>query len=213
MATLTLDDIASASLELVDQGGPDALTMRAVADALGVSTMGLYHHVESKAALVELLVERAYRDRPLPTPSGNDWREDIWELATWIRETTKAHPALSQLRHQHHVWTQSMLTLGEHWISLWQRSGLEFDAANEAAKASAAAIIGYVHQEVSSTDFTPPDESELAWRPNLRVLANSGPTLDKSFDLVVRSLVDGLHASLSQAPAPPSKKKVTTPSR
>ena len=197
MATLTLDDIAEAGLALVDRGGGDALTMRAVANELGVSTMGLYHHVESKAALVELLVERAYRERPLPTPSGNDWREDIWELATWMRDALKAHPALSQLRQRHRVWTLSMLTLGEHWISLWHRSGLEFEAANEAAMVSAAAILGYVHEEVTTTDFTAPDDSMLSWLPNMRVLANRTPNLGDSFRLVVLSIVDGIHASLS----------------
>jgi AcrR family transcriptional regulator len=202
MATLSVDDIAAAGLELVDRGGPDAFTMRAVADALGVSTMGLYHHVKSKSALVELLVERAYRERPLPTPSGNDWREDIWELATWMRDTIRAHPALPHLRHQHHVWTPSMLTLGEHWISLWQRSGLEFEASNEAALVSATAIIGYVHQEVSATGFTPPDDSMLSWLPNMRVLTNRTPDLGEGFHLLVRSLVDGIHASLSPRPGP-----------
>lgn len=206
MAALTPDDIAAAGLELIDQGGPDALTMRAVADALGVSTMGLYHHVENKAALVELLVERAYRERPLPTPSGDDWRDDLLELAIWMRETLKAHPAVAHLRQVHHVWTQSMLTLGEHWISLWHRSGLEFDAANRAAMVSAAAMLGYVHQEVSAGDFHPPDDSLLSWLPNLRVLVNKPGDLGSSYELVVRSLVNGIHASLSSTPA-------ATPSR
>jgi AcrR family transcriptional regulator len=202
MATLTLDDIASASLDLIDRGGPDALTMRAVAEALGVSTMGLYHHVANKAALVELLVDRAYRERPLPTPSGEDWREDLLVLSTWTREITKAHPALPQLRHQHRVWTPALLTLGEHWISLWHRSGLPFEAANQAAVASATALIGYVNQEVSVADVTPPDDSKLAWLPNMRVLAHQAPSAATNFDLVARSLIDGIYATLSTTAAP-----------
>jgi AcrR family transcriptional regulator len=198
MATLTLDDIAAAGLDLIDQGGPDALTMRAVAEALGVSTMGLYHHVANKAALVDLLVDRAYRERPLPTPSGEDWREDLLVLSKWTREITKAHPALPQLRHQHHVWTSSLLTLGEHWISLWHRSGLEFEAANQAAVASATALIGYVNQEVAVADVTPPDDSKLSWLPNMRVLAHQVPSAATNFDLVARSLIDGIYTSLSQ---------------
>src|SRR5262249_13508822 len=163
--------IAAAGLELVDRGGPDALTMRAVADAVGASTMGVYHHVENKATLVELMIELSYRERPLPTPVGKDWRDDLMMLASWRREPKKAHPALPILRQQHQIWTPSMLIIGEHWINLWQRSGLDFDAANEAAGVSASAIIGYVHQEVLATEADLPDDVMLAWQPNMRAAA------------------------------------------
>ncbi|NNC13327.1 TetR/AcrR family transcriptional regulator [Planctomonas sp. JC2975] len=52
------DAIVTAALDLVDSGGPDALTMQAVADRVGVRAPSLYKRVESRDHLLGLLVER-----------------------------------------------------------------------------------------------------------------------------------------------------------
>jgi AcrR family transcriptional regulator len=53
---LTRDDIVAAALQVTERGGVEAVTMRAVATELGVTPMALYHHVEGKQELVDLLV-------------------------------------------------------------------------------------------------------------------------------------------------------------
>ncbi|HSQ21464.1 MAG TPA: helix-turn-helix domain-containing protein, partial [Coriobacteriia bacterium] len=45
---LTRDEILAAALVIVDEGGPDALSMRKLASALGVEAMTLYHHFTNK---------------------------------------------------------------------------------------------------------------------------------------------------------------------
>lgn len=199
MATLDLDAIAAAGLVLVDDGGPDALTMRAVADTLGVSPMALYHYVENKSALVALIVDKASNEQPLPAASGQDWSDEIFESANWIRDSMWAHPNLLRLRAQHNVYAPVMLTFGERWINLWRQSGLEFDAANRASAASATAIIGYVNEEIALRGFTPPDPALLSWLPNMQHLAASPPDPAAGFELFVRSLIAGMHDVLSQA--------------
>ena len=194
---MNLEEIAAAGLELVDSQGADALTMRAVADALGVSTMGLYHYVANKSALIELLIERAHSERPIPAPRNNDWRDDLVALATWIRDTTRAHPAIQGLSADDHQWTPSMLVLGEHWMSVWHRSGLDFDCASRAASASATAIIGFVKQEMALGNCRTPDEAMLSWTPNMRA-AKHFRDQSNDFELVVRSLADGLCQALSR---------------
>jgi len=201
MATLDLDAIAAAGLALVDHRGADALTMRAVATELGVSTMSLYHYVENKAALVELLVDKAHREQPLPAPSGEGWREEVRELAGWMRNSIRAHPALLRLRLEYNVYTPSMLTFGERWINLWQQSGLDFDAANRAAAASSMAIIGFAKEEVSLRDFKPPDPELLSWLPNMRHLSTSPPEPGTSFELFIRALIDGIFDVLARGQA------------
>jgi hypothetical protein len=41
-----------------------------------------------------------------------------------------------------------------------------------------------------------PDEKTLAWLPNVRMMFKSRPDRDAQFDLVVRSLIEGLHMRL-----------------
>jgi AcrR family transcriptional regulator len=174
--------------------------MRAVAESLGVTPMALYHHVKDKAALVGLLVDAVIEGRPLPPPSGS-WQEDLWEMARWMREITLTHPAVSRLRSEHHVWTASVFPMTERWISVWQQSGLELKDALLAASATSSTIIGFVEQELVLQELQPPDASMLTSFPSARMAF--GPKRDGSreFELVARSVIEGVHARLSRSPS------------
>src|SRR5262245_17298790 len=123
-----MESIGAAALRVADTCDSKGFTMRAVADELGVTSMALYHYVADKRALVTLTIDGAIRERPLPAPTG-DWREDLWQMARWMRELTRAHPTVSHLRRIYNVWTSSMLPMTEHWFNLWRQSGLSFDDA------------------------------------------------------------------------------------
>ncbi len=55
---LTRSEILEATLDIADKSGLDGVTMRAVADRLGVTPMALYRHVGDKQGLLDGLVER-----------------------------------------------------------------------------------------------------------------------------------------------------------
>lgn len=57
-------EIAAAAIGIADAEGMDAVTMRRVAQALGVSPMALYTYVPGKAELVDLMLDTAYADMP-----------------------------------------------------------------------------------------------------------------------------------------------------
>ncbi|MEJ2873297.1 MULTISPECIES: TetR/AcrR family transcriptional regulator [unclassified Saccharothrix] len=65
---LGLDRIVAAAVELADAEGLAAVSMRRVADKLGVGTMSLYTHVPGKAELVDVMVD---------TVSAETGREDV----------------------------------------------------------------------------------------------------------------------------------------
>src|SRR4051794_24523000 len=90
-ADLDAARIAAAALAVADKTDVDGFTMRAVADVLGVSAMALYHHVPDKAGLVKLVADAVLTECPLPNPTG-DWREDLWQMASWTRDRMLAHP-------------------------------------------------------------------------------------------------------------------------
>jgi AcrR family transcriptional regulator len=188
---LDLETIAAAGLAVADACGPKDFTMRAVADRLGVTPMALYHHVADKRALVELVVDGVIRERPLPAPTG-EWREDLWQMARWMREMTRAHPTVSHLRRLHQVWTPSVLPMTEQWFSLWRQSGLNFDDAILAGTVGSMAIIGLVEEEQLFLEMDLPTPDALATTPNARTAFQRNPDREAEFELVVRSLIDGL---------------------
>ncbi len=173
--------------------------MRAVAESLGVTPMALYHHVKDKAALVGLVVDAVIEGRPLPPPSGS-WQEDLWEMARWMREITLTHPAVSRLRSEHHVWTASVFPMTERWISVWQQSGLELKDALLAASATSSTIIGFVEQELVLQELQPPDASMLISFPNARMAFGPKRNGSREFELVARSVIEGVHSRLSRSP-------------
>jgi AcrR family transcriptional regulator len=197
MGELDTDRIAAAALAVADDRGVDGFTMRAVAETLGVTPMALYHHVADKAALVALVVDRVINEQPLPPPSG-DWQEDLWQIACWFRHMASAHPNVSYLRRIHKVWTPTVLPVTERWFSIWQQSGLEFDAAMLAGSISSMAILGIVEEEQLFQVMDHPGDKMLDWLPNARMAFDRTPNRDREFELIVRSLVDGLHNRLAR---------------
>jgi AcrR family transcriptional regulator len=198
MAELDLARIAAAALAVVDEHGPGGLTMRAVADALGVTPMALYHHVENKAALVGLMVDAAIAEHPLPAPTGDGWDEDVYRLALFMRDGAQRHPAVARLRVDHQTWGPAVLGLGERWLDVWQQSGLEPDDAATAAMTTLLAINGIVQQEATLPRFQPPDGADLGLRPDLRLALHTRIDRDAAFELLVRSIVEGVHERLAR---------------
>ncbi len=169
--------------------------MRAVAASLKVTPMALYHHVQNKAGLVALLADATIKKYPLPPPTGI-WQDDLWAMARWMWETKLAHPVVAHLRRAYQVWTPDMLHMTEHWLSLWRQSGLAMDQAVIAATTSSMAIIGLVEEELVLAEMKHPGKETLAWLPNARLVFERKRNREAEFELVVRSLIEGLHARL-----------------
>ena len=195
MADLDVGRITSAALTIVDRDGPDGFTMRAVADELGVTPTALYRHVDGKKALVSLLVDAVVTEQVLPAPTG-DWREDLWLMAKTMRNMTHSHPGVSELRRGHQIWSTAVLPLTERWMNLWNQSGLPLEVALRAAVTTSLAITGIVEEELLLRNIQLPDEASLTWVPNARLAFGIDRDRDADFELVVRSMIDGVHARL-----------------
>jgi AcrR family transcriptional regulator len=204
---LDRDRIALAALAVADDRGFDGFTMRAVAEKLGVTAMALYHHVDDKAALAALVVDAAIKEQPLPPPTGA-WRDDLWAVANWMRRTTQAHPVVGELRRAYRVWTPAVFPMTERWLSAWQQSGLELEKAVLAATTSSMAVVGLVAEEAAFKTMDVPDGAMLASLPKARRVFTASHDYDAEFELLVRALIDGLHARLS-GDAPRRRRRVS----
>ena len=93
---LSLDRIVTATLELVDEEGIGAATMRAVSGRLGVRSMSLYRYVQDRDELFDAVVERIVNelgDDPDVQPHPVDgWRPYLTGMAHGVRRYARAHP-------------------------------------------------------------------------------------------------------------------------
>ncbi len=97
---LTLKGIVAAAIDIADTDGVDALSMRNVAERLGVGTMSLYTHVPGKADLIDLMFDTAYGELyesvegPLQQPGG--WRGALQFIAKQNWDLYHRHPWMLQ---------------------------------------------------------------------------------------------------------------------
>jgi AcrR family transcriptional regulator len=93
---LDRNEIVSAALELADAHGVESLSLRKIADALGVTPMALYRHIAGKAELLAAVADLLYAELVIP-PVSHGWWADLAELARSTRRLAIAHPAAQEL--------------------------------------------------------------------------------------------------------------------
>jgi AcrR family transcriptional regulator len=109
---LTVDQIAGVAIDLADREGLAGLSMRRVADHLGVTAMSLYTYVPGKAELIDLMLDTVYAevvgsdaaDMADMADSKNGWRArleliarqnwDLYRRHPWLLQVATSRPAL-----------------------------------------------------------------------------------------------------------------------
>jgi AcrR family transcriptional regulator len=85
-------EILSAAVAIADELGLEAVSMRSVAERVGVTPMALYPHIGSKSALLDAMLEQLGGEM-LPTmTAGDSWRERLYGMAYAAREMSRRHP-------------------------------------------------------------------------------------------------------------------------
>jgi AcrR family transcriptional regulator len=87
---LSRERILGAAIAQAEAGGPEALTMRKLAEVLEVAPMALYRHVANKDDLIDGMVDVVFSEMGLP-PSGADWRTAMRQRAISVREVLSRH--------------------------------------------------------------------------------------------------------------------------
>ncbi|MFF7051417.1 TetR/AcrR family transcriptional regulator [Streptomyces griseorubiginosus] len=98
------EEILDAALAIADERGLEAVSMRALAERVGVTPMALYRHVKDKAALLDGMVGRLL-SALLPTDGGDGavageeptWDQRLDALAHACRAVTQRHPWAAHL--------------------------------------------------------------------------------------------------------------------
>lgn len=89
---LTTEEIVAAALAVAHAEGLEAVTMRRVANELGVGTMSLYHHVADKRELVLLMSDEIAAGMVIPGEVPEHWRDALRAIAYRTRDTMTRHP-------------------------------------------------------------------------------------------------------------------------
>ncbi|MEW5854349.1 MAG: TetR/AcrR family transcriptional regulator C-terminal domain-containing protein [Myxococcota bacterium] len=146
-APLTRERVLRAAMAVADEGGVASLTMRKLAEKLGVEAMSLYYHVANKDEILDGMVDAVFSEIDLPV--GVDWKTAMRQRALSARAALKRHrwaigvlesranPGPATLRHHDAV------------LGCLRNAGFSVELAAHAFSALDSYIYGFALQELN----------------------------------------------------------------
>lgn len=188
--------IVDAALRLARSDGVDGLTMRGLAEELGVTTMATYHHVRNKDALIRLVADAVLSRVNETFAPGTPWDEQLWRITTANMKEFDGYPGLANYLTQHEVLPAGRRQM-EQSIAILLNAGFTLGDARLAYGAIYAYMYGRLALRSQVGD---------ARRRATPKRARSSPSLRvedlvsfESIEVGYRALVAGLKASLPSA--------------
>ena len=99
--SLSVEQIVRVAIEIADAEGLGAVSMRRVAERLGVTTMSLYRYVPSKNDLLELMLDAIASPWPDPAEMPDNWRDALHLWAHRNMAVYREHPWLIEYAFSH----------------------------------------------------------------------------------------------------------------
>lgn len=128
---LSRERIAQAAMALVDREGIDAVSFRRLAADVGCEAMSIYHHIPSKAHLLDALVDMMLAEIAIPSPVEEpDWLQRLRRTAHAFRAMALKHPAFFAFFAVHRLNTPSGVAFIDGVIGILRDAGFsDGDAA------------------------------------------------------------------------------------
>lgn len=200
---LSRDSILAAAIELADNEGVAALSMRNLARRLGFEVMALYNHIANKNDLLSQMVDTVAGQIEAP-PSEMEPMRAVRAIAMSTRETLVAHPWASELWLKHLPGPARSAQMEALLRTLYE-SGLSDELAHHGFHAVNNHVNGYTLQEQGMTLGDDAEMAEdqihqylatLSDEEHPRTIAHVHQHLDgdssSSFELVLDLILDGL---------------------
>ena len=159
------DRALHAAVALADQEGLESLTMRSLAQELGVVPMALYKHVSNKDDLIDGMVDIIVGEID-PAIAGADWKSAARERILSARRALLRHPWARAAIESRTTMTPVVLSYMESMIGLFRAGGFSIDLTHHVLHALAGRIWGFT-QDV----FAGPPTSEATLDPEAQAAA------------------------------------------
>jgi AcrR family transcriptional regulator len=160
-------EIVDAAIAIADKGGLDAVSMRTVADQVGVTPMALYRHFDGKVALLDGMVEHLVTSLRPERVSGT-WDERLTALAHSYRGVAQRHPWSAQLLFSRPSVTPDAARVTEFIYAAIRQAGVPESQVGRLERLVTTFVIGYAASEVlgrfahRTLDFSAEFEADLA---------------------------------------------------
>lgn len=199
--------IVDAALALLDERGVDGLTMRAVAERMGVTTPTVYWHVQNKEGLLDRLYDRLCEEVPDP-PASQPWDQRLRHLAHSLRAVLGAHRDAARIAIGRFALGPHGLRATESMLAALADGGLDDEQAAHGAYLLFGYVTSFCNQETVMPAPAPDGDRAAALRRvgrylsslpagqfphlNASAAALARPGLDRRFAFGLDCLLRGL---------------------
>jgi AcrR family transcriptional regulator len=192
-ARLSRAAIFAAAIELIEASGAEALTMRALADSLGVEAMSLYRHVASREALLDGIAGQLM-SKIEPRGVSSDWAAAVRGYASAVRGLARTHPATFALVAYRAPESAGALQPVEDLLASLRAAGFTPARAVSVYRLIAAYTRGYVLAEIGGFALDEQALGQSARLPSIRALARqlTGEPGNGSFRAGLETIINGL---------------------
>lgn len=198
----------SAAVALADSDGIESLSMRRLAQELGVEAMSLYHHVPGRRALLSGMLDAVFAEMELPLPDGS-WKQALRATALSAHRVLLRHQWACGLIGEPLDVSLSQLSWMDAVLGRLRRAGFSAEMTHHAYHALDSHIVGftmwvlpYLALARAQPDFASRllDEAPMDELPHLAehigVHQADRPGDTSEFDFGLDLILDGLERSL-----------------
>jgi len=192
---LSRERVLEAAVGLADREGIEALTMRRLAQELGVEAMSLYHHVPNKEAILDGVAEVVLTqvndavDQLDAQVAQEGWQAAMRRRVLTAREVMLRHPWAPQVLETRTTMSLPVIGYFDGVLGVLLAGGFSYDLAHHALHALGSRALGFTQE------LFEPDDHEVGEAEAMAVLeqvADRFPSLA------------GMMAAVSHDPADPT---------
>ncbi|GAA1993864.1 TetR/AcrR family transcriptional regulator C-terminal domain-containing protein [Microbacterium pumilum] len=184
-APLTKDRVLSAASAIADDDGLDALTMRRLADDLGVEAMSIYYHLPNKDAILDGLVELVFGEveaevggfahrTDVGAESVDAWQSALRARILGARRVLLRHRWVPSVMESRSVLGPTMARYIDGIVGIMRAGGLSFDLIHHSLHALGSRMYGFSQELTMDSGAATPTGDDLtqmrAFVPNLAAM-------------------------------------------
>lgn len=145
---LDRDRIVDGAVELADEIGLEPLTIRRLAEHLGVRPMSMYHYIRGKDDIVDGIVGRVFDEVERPDPAA-PWKDAIRGRSRSLREALRRHSWAIPIMESRRAPGADILDHHEAMVATWFRTGFPLPVIAHGLAIVDAFVYGFALQEAA----------------------------------------------------------------
>lgn len=175
--SLTPEAIVDAAIALADTHGLEAVTIRRVASALGVTPMALYWYFAKKDDLLDGMVDRVYGEMDLSLDGHERWQDQMRALIEAELAVLREHPALATLVATQGTISPHVLRAIDVALGVLIRAGFSPAEATQIVRHAEQTVVNLVNHEPNPTSALDTDKVQERERQALDLARSLPPDL------------------------------------